>query len=268
VKQCSAFMTVPVEEYVRQALVELGADRRLVAGAAVGAKAGAIARRDGVDLSAVLKSRGSSLGRLLETSASKLGTKIVRREGTDFLVGFDSAIGAPPVPEPVQLRHDVYQAFSRDRGGYYYDSISDEFTMEARPTAVIVSPLTYDQAVAFRNDFALSLGAEGEVLRATLEPKDQALTAFGNVLRTSHLTQQWRFYISSRLKEHVLNWAASSGVEVKASWFEPSIPTRRPSSATSDRRALLDVLGSLTEQEADQILIPLSIVERLIRRKA
>lgn len=261
-------MTVPLEEYVRQALTELGADRRFVAGAAVGARASAIARRDGIDLSAVLKSRGSSLGRLLEANAAKLGTKIVRQQGTDFLVGFDSATAAPPAPDSIQLRHDVYQAFSRDRGGCYYDSVSDEFTSEERPTAIPATPLTFDQAISLREEFASTLGAEGLTLRAALEPRDQALTAFATALRTSHLTPQWRAYMSIRLKEHVLNWAAANGVEVKSSWFEPLIPTRRASTPTSDHRTFLALLGTLSEQDADQILVPLSLVEKLFRRKA
>lgn len=249
-------------DLVIDVLDRLGARNRLVPGARLGFELAKTAP----GFRATLKSRGLSLLDYLHLIKAEHGLKIAEKAGTDFLVGFETAtVAASPPAETVELRRDVFEAFSRFGGGFSYDTLTDRFAEESGPGRIPVDPISLETALRCRREFAESLDGEARVdLLSTLDQGMASLRQFSFSLRRLGLTARWRAYFSAQLKAIIVDWAAQNGITVNQSWFEGS--PRQVTRTVLGRRSVVNALEELPEEDWAKVLVPLSVVEKMLSR--
>jgi hypothetical protein len=183
--------------FVKSAIEQLGGSRRFVPGAVVASVAKRLAAEAGVDMPAELRSAGVKFGDVVRALANKdTQVRLQTREGSDFLIGFDSAESQLTNPELGRIRKDFYDAFTLlDQPQLYYHPTRDEITQADGDGAVPLPRPLKEEAVALRNDFAKEL-PPGDVQDRliTALASDNELSKFSKVVMTYQLSESWRAF--------------------------------------------------------------------------
>jgi hypothetical protein len=269
------------ETYIRDALQQLGGDRKMVTGASLGGKAFELAAADDFNLREYIRSEGLSFGRYLMKIEDDLKLKIIRQEKKDWLVGFHGAELIRPHRENIDFRADLYRAFTAFSGGYVYDRAEDRFLPgEPTDTMTQVNSVTRPEAFDIRREFAETLGADRDAVAESLGGTAPTIADFSKCVRDIHATDQWRSFFTNWLKARVVEWAAEHDIELKTDWFQrsPSAISRWASSVSSlphlaitrrgsGKSGVLSVLAELSEEDLDKITVPLSVLAKLLSKR-
>lgn len=246
---------------VIEALTKLGGRERLIPGARL-----SIEVAKSFDLKAHLKATGQTFLRFLESIQEEAKIKIVAVKGTDIRVGFSEATYPTPpmVAGRTGLRQDVFDAFTRFGIRYYYDPANDEFTKTGHPGRIPSNPITLEDALRYRREFAENLEGEAHTaVLATLDKGMVALREFSTTIRDHGLISRWRAYYTDELSKWIGDWASANNVKVNPEWFQPSV--NRPQKSVG-RRGVLLAMEEMAEEDWGRILIPLAIVEKMLAR--
>lgn len=253
------------EQSLLTALEQLGGRDRLVPGALLAARTIDVAHAGGLDFKAYLRDRGLSFARFLTRLASEETILVVPREGTDILVGFAGATTVTPTAHAISFRGDVYAAFSRVATDFYYHPDVDRFTPLASGTAIKAKPVSFDDSMKARREFANTLPtSQKDALQTTLGQGLKSFGRFAAQIRHLGLTAQWKAYFSNILKAAILEWAGANSVPVRDDWFQQESTKLH---VLSERRAIAALLEGLTDEDLDRVLVPLSVALKLLKNR-
>lgn len=250
---------------VLQALRNLNADSVMVPGAKLRLEMETIGSEQEFDIPEHLASTGQPFGTLVERID---GVVVIRRVGTDMLVGIDGAM-PPADPSPIRtsgptgsLRRDVFEAFTRlSKIPFVYVPATDRFVPEnlAQGPSIPVPETTLDGLVRDRESFVNSLDSHAQpALLAALSRSSKPLTDFHRVLSEVNLLGAWASVQADLLRRRVTEWAEENRILPRDSWFS------RDRSRPMARQALAQLIPYLTAEEIRELKIPFRAVEALI----
>lgn len=251
---------------VTRVLHELRADRFLAPGARVRDAVDSAAREQGLDLRQTLAQAGQRFSDFLEGLP---GIVLVRRPGTDVLVGLPGAVPPPPKPRHAsspRFRKDIFEAFTRiaERNFWYLPS-RDLFSLDpaGEDQAIPVPPVTLDSLIAERREFASTRPTEEErILTVALELDPSPLAAFQRTTGRLRITQTWLAFKLTRLQERIAEWARQHTIDFSASWYASDLDEERE---YTPQEILAAMAQHMTLSEVRGLKVPFRAVEALIR---
>lgn len=255
------------DEIVRAALQKLGADSVMVTGAKLRHEIDIVSADTDFHLQDHLRMSPLTFSQLVEAAE---GVTVVRRPGTDMLVGFDGA-KMPLATGPKNsrrllgtgLRKDVYGAFTRVTiVPFAYEPATDQFKPmdEAEGRTVQVPQRTFDDLVEDRRRFAGTLSTEvRERIEQGLAHTTQPLGEFQTLVGKLRIARDWHAFHMERLRELIGTWATDNNLVIRDSWFERSSSSRRTAQAVLARLA-----RHMTEDEIRGLRIPFRAIVELL----
>ncbi len=258
-------------DLVRDSLTELGGKQNYVPGARLRPAIDRKAVILGVDFREHLNMLGQSFSVYLSTLQSALGLQIIRRPGTDFLVGFDGANPAYNLFEESSnrqkrtLRRDVYAAFTRADEVHYYLPSSDQFTSDigVHQDAIQVPTPTFEELILLRRSFIDSL-SDVETADKLNEALDDPTNPLGHFQRRAlelNIGQQWHDFNLRHITGELEKWAANHQMTPPSSWFNSTLPTE----PLTSQEVLARIARHMTPEEVRNLSIPFRAVEALVR---
>ena len=250
---------------VLQALRHLGADSVMVPGARLRLEMESVGAGMDFSVPAHLASSNQPFGALVEQVK---GVVIIRRLGTDMLVGLGTA--TPPqetsptrsIASTGSLRKDVFGAFTRlSNVAFVYLPATDQFVPAnlAQGRSIPIPETTLERLVQDREDFVKSLEGHAQpALFAALTRSSKPLADFHRVLSEMNLLGSWASMQADLLRERVVAWAREHDIQPRDSWFS------RDRSGPMARQALERLIPYLTPEEIRELKIPFRAVEALI----
>ena len=260
-----------VDSCIRAALTALGGDRRLLPGARVATQAIRLGAESNFDFREALRASGKSFLDVVKIMLPGSDLRFVPRQGSDFLLGFDTA----PLPDFTQvspaIRNDFFRAFTRIRDAnarYLVDDDRIVYGEEPPLGGVLIPKPTTEDAWNLRLRFAESL--EQSTAKTQLidlaSDETRSLSRYSALLHAHRLDAPWIKFRYGTLRAAISQWAADGNIPVRAAWFGApgSQVQRTPVSKKPVREALL---SSLTTEELTRVLIPADIVQALLERQ-
>lgn len=253
-----------LDRLVMDVLADLQAQETMVPGAKLRQEVVQAGWQQGLDVAAQLAAQGLPFSKAL---AEVDGVVVTPVPGSDILVGLPGAKPPEKVMPPAKnahrsLRQDVFEAFTRISAvPFVYIPERDKFVGQdqADGTSVDVPPVSLEQSVAIRREFAESLSAkeQGRLLDA-LERSANPLAKFRLVLGENDLVRQWAKFQAAKLESRVRTWAEDNHVIPRDAWF-------RKQRTEGDTRHILQRLAPyLTIDEIRDLRIPLRAVEAML----
>ena len=248
-----------------QALRNLGADSVMVPGAKLRLEMETVGAEMGFSVPGHLESSERPFGTLMEQVK---GVVVIRRPGTDMLVGLGTA--TPPqetspkraIGSTGSLRRDVFEAFTRlSKVAFVYLPATDQFIPSnlAQGRSVPIPETTLEELVRDREDFVKSLDSHAQpALFAALTRSSKPLADFHRVLSEMDLLSSWASMQADLLRERVAAWAREHNIQSRDSWFS------RDRSGPMARQALERLIPYLTAEEIRELKVPFRAVEALI----
>ena len=252
---------------LREALVDLGAQEELKAGARVRWKLEQLFGDEFRSWAAEQQPR-KFLDLVAEAADTEPRLILQRFVGQDFLVGFADAReptfqratrgteAAPP------LRSDVFQAFTvAATSPYYYIPGDDVFTCTDVPPEGAIAIPKVDQASLVEQRRAFADGIENatlkdELLKALAD--DKPLAAFQARTTALGLQREWRAFKLRSIAKTIREWAQTHDVATAETWI-----TSPNQSRTSPQAFLSQVAHYMTDTEIRALSIPLRAIERM-----
>jgi hypothetical protein len=262
--------TVDWQRVVLDTLIQAGGEQFFVPGAKLRPLLDVNAMQAGEDFGSHLRTAGLSFSQFISAVP---GLRVVRRPGTDILVGLPGAevkvsTARPPKLQGSErargLRQDVYDALTRVTPvPYKYVPESDAFVAESdSPNAIDLPLVGLSDLIERRRKFAEGIG-ESELKSRLIDALDRSanpLSQFQWVIRELALIQKWHSYNVDTLTQKLQDWAAAINVPVSEAWF--TLPTSTQTTETP-QDLLTQLARFMTDEEVRSLTIPFDAIEKL-----
>ena len=255
----------PLDRLVIDVLQALQAQETMVPGAKLRQEMVQAGWQRGLDVDAHLAALSCPFSKTLKEIE---GIVIVHVPGSDILVGLPGAKppakSTPRAKNPRQgLRQDVFEAFTRISAvPFVYVRERDKFVRDdqAEGTTVQVPPVSLEQSVASRREFAESLSErESAPLLDALDRSANPLGQFKQVVHASDLVGQWAKFQAGEMESRIRKWAEENRVVPRSAWF-----TRQRAEADAARHVLQRLAPYLTADEIRELRIPIRAVAAML----
>jgi len=178
-----------------------------------------------------------------------------------------------------RIRSDIFEALTRipkpsERAVYLPDADAVLWLKvnEIQPPNSVQFPLTtLDAEIALRRKFAESGGSVTEAAKNALNQacySEGPLRQFTQAIRSYGLIQDWHVFRMNALLARLREWAQSNELQFRDEWAGVEKPQGGgaidATSATINKRGLVELAGLLSDDDIARISVPLDVVLRLL----